>query len=304
MTFIDKPTSACSPAGLWTLARYHLQIAKVPLCLLVAFSAFFGYLMAPSVPLEPGGFVFFGVLFLAAGSASLNSVQERLTDLSMGRTRGRPLARGLISRQAGQQQARLLLAAGFLVLWACFSSLGPLLAGISAVFLYNFIYTPLKHRSVWAIIPGAFCGALPPYIGWLAGGGFYGSTFIIAVMSLFLVWQIPHFWLVVLDNQQDYCSGDSPSLLKIIPAASLKFISIVWILALVIILHVIILLLVDLSQAGTAIISFGSLLFLFFYSYQLGLARHTSYRLLFIILNILMFSVMVVLTVCSGTGNF
>ncbi len=184
----SKSASALSAALAGGLIRYSLQVAKAPLCLLVAFSAFFGYLLVPFQPLGPGFFVFFGVFLLAAGAASLNSVQERFADRLMGRTRHRPLAQGLVSRQRGLLQARLLLAAGFLVLFACFSSLGPVLGGIISVFLYNYVYTPLKHRSVWAIFPGALCGALPPYIGWLAAGGFYGSAVIIAVMSLFIVW--------------------------------------------------------------------------------------------------------------------
>ncbi len=304
MNDISKSTPALSATVLKDLIRYHIQVAKVPLCLLVACSSFFGYILVPSQPVEKGFIVFSGVFLLATGAASLNSVQERLTDQSMGRTRRRPLAQGLVSRQCGLRQARLLLASGFLVLYTCSSSLGPVLGGILSVFLYNFIYTPLKHRSVWAIIPGALCGALPPYIGWLAAGGFYRSTLIIAVMSLFVVWQIPHFWLVVLDNQQDYHAGDMPNLLKVMPARSLKLVSIVWIIALVSILHSIILLLVDLPQPVSPIISFGSLLFLVFYAYQLGVVNRVSYRFLFIALNILMFSIMAVFTAFSLAGRF
>ena len=91
---------------LGILLRYHLQIAKVPLCLLVAFSGFFGYFLAPVQSVTPGLFVFLGVLLLAAGAATLNSVQERSADRDMGRTRKRPLAQGLISRRAGVAQAR------------------------------------------------------------------------------------------------------------------------------------------------------------------------------------------------------
>ena len=304
MNDISKSASALSAAVLRGLIRYHLQVAKAPLCLLVAFSALFGYLLVPFQPLERGFFVFSGVFLLATGAASLNSVQERFADRLMGRTRHRPLAQGLVSRQRGLLQARLLLAAGFLVLFGCFSSLGPVLGGIMAVFLYNFIYTPLKHSSVWAIFPGALCGALPPYIGWLAADGHYGSTVIVAVMSLFVVWQIPHFWLVVLDNQQDYHAGDVPNLLKIMPARSLKCISIVWVLALVSILHIIIMLLVDLPQPVIPIVSAGSLMFLVFYAYQLGVANRASYRFLFVALNALMFSIMAVFSVCSLAGRF
>lgn len=288
---------------LGILLRYHLQIAKVPLCLLVAFSGFFGYFLAPVQTVTPGLFVFLGVLLLAAGAATLNSVQERSADRDMGRTRKRPLAQGLISRRAGVVQAQLLLTTGFLILYTGFSSFGPVLAGMAAVLLYNFVYTPLKHKTVWAIIPGALCGALPPYIGWLAAEGFYLSPLIIAITALFIVWQIPHFWLVILDNQQDYNSSSIPNILKMMPARSLGRVSIVWVLSLVAILHIIVLLLVDLPPPGTAVISFGSFFFLIFYAYQLGFGRRLSYRALFMALNIFMFLVMVILAWGSIGGG-
>lgn len=281
--------------GLGTLIKYHLQIAKVPLCLLVAFSSFFGYFLATAQALLPALFVFFGVMMLATGAATLNSVQERQADKAMGRTRNRPLVKGVISRRRGLLQAQLLLGLGFFILYVGFPTIAPVLAGILAVFLYNFIYTPLKHKTVWAIIPGALCGAIPPYIGWLAAGGSYFSPVIMGVVALFIVWQIPHFWLVVLDNQRDYHSSDIPSMLKMMPARSLGLVSIVWVLSLVTILHIIVLLLVELPSPGRAIISFGSFFFLIFYTYQLGFKKRLSYRFLFIALNIFMFMVMVIL---------
>lgn len=280
--------------GLGTRIKYHLQIAKVPLCLLVAFSSFFGYFLATAQALLPALFVFFGVMMLATGAATLNSVQERRADKAMGRTRNRPLVQGVISRCRGLLQAQLLLGLGFFILYVGFP-IAPVLTGILAVFLYNFIYTPLKHKTVWAIIPGALCGAIPPYIGWLAAGGSYFSPVIMGVVALFIVWQIPHFWLVVLDNQRDYHSSDIPSMLKMMPARSLGLVSIVWVLSLVTILHIIVLLLVEVPSPGRAIISFGSFFFLIFYTYQLGFKKRLSYRFLFIALNIFMFMVMVIL---------
>jgi protoheme IX farnesyltransferase len=232
---------------------------------------------------------------LATGAATLNSVQERRADKAMGRTRNRPLVQGVISRRRGLLQAQLLLGLGFFILYVGFPTIAPVLAGILAVFLYNFLYTPLKHKTVWAIIPGALCGAIPPYIGWLAAGGSYFSPVIMGVVALFIVWQIPHFWLVVLDNQRDYHSSDIPSMLKMMPARSLGLVSIVWVLSLVTILHIIVLLLVEVPSPGRAIISFGSFFFLLFYTYQLGFKKRLSYRFLFIALNIFMFMVMVIL---------
>lgn len=295
MNYDTNSTQTLSPVGLGTLIKYHFQIAKVPLCLLVAFSAFFGYFLAIPQSFVPGLLVFLGVLMLATGAATLNSVQERRADQAMGRTRSRPLVQGVVSRRRGLLQAQLLLGLGFFILYVGFPTLAPVLTGILSVFLYNFLYTPLKHKTVWAIIPGALCGAVPPYIGWLAAGGSYFSPLIMGVVALFIVWQIPHFWLVVLDNQRDYHSSDIPNMLKMMPVRSLRRVSIVWVLSLVTILHIIVLLLVDIASLGRAIISFGSLFFLIFYAYQLGFKNRLSYRFLFIALNIFMFMVMVIL---------
>ena len=277
------------------LLKYHLQVAKVPLCLLVAFSSFFGYFLKSNQPGEPGFLVFGAVLLLATGAASLNSVQERQVDKTMGRTRYRPLAQGVVSRRAGIVQAQCLLGAGFLVLLFGFVSMMPVVVGMLCVLLYNFIYTPLKHTSVWAIIPGAVCGALPPYIGWLAAGGNYLSPGIIAVFFLFVVWQIPHFWLVVLENQQDYRKTDVPNLVQVMSARSLGRVSIVWILSLVTILNVIIVLLAELPLPGAVLLSVCSLWFVIFYVSQLAFKRLVSYRTIFVVLNMFMFLVMVIL---------
>jgi len=289
--------------GLGTLVKHHFQIAKVFLCLLVAFSALFGFFLVTVHSPVHGLLVFFGVLSLAAGAATLNSVQERLTDGGMGRTRHRPLAQGLISRRNGLLQAQLLLGAGFFVLYIGSASVAPVLAGIFSVLLYNFLYTPLKHKTVWAIFPGALCGALPPYIGWLAAGGGAMAPEIISVIALFIVWQIPHFWLVVLDNQQDYRFGDIPSILKMMPAKSLRFVSVVWVLAMVAILNTIAVLIVDVHVPGRVVISFGSFLFFVFYTYQIGFKKRLSYRFLFVSLNLFMLLVMIVLVFGSANGR-
>jgi protoheme IX farnesyltransferase len=131
-----------SAAGL---IKLHLLVAKVPLCLLVAFSAFFGYALAAHNLGLQAWLVFGSVLLLACGGASLNSYQEHRWDRHMQRTRRRPVAAGLVSPELARRQGQLLAASGLLLLFIGTSRPLAVCAGAAALVLYNYVYTPLKY---------------------------------------------------------------------------------------------------------------------------------------------------------------
>lgn len=293
-----KKTFSTVPAeSTGDLLKYHIQIAKVPLCLLVAFSALFGFFLAPTHKYGDGLLTFIAVFLLACGAASLNSLQEHQVDRLLLRTRERPIARGVIAPQHALLQAAMLLGAGFAILYGGYPSLGPLAVGVAAVILYNFIYTPLKHKTAWALVPGAICGALPPYIGWLAGAGSVVSPVILTVAALLVVWQIPHFWLVVLVNKADYLSSSLPSLIKLLPERSLRLVSLVWVGALVTIIHVLLVLPMLLPVSIKWIVSISSFIVLAVFVLQMGFRTNPAYRFLFILLNGFIFLVMLLLSI-------
>ena len=214
----------------------RLRLAKVPLCLLIGGAALFGRVLADPVLTVQALFVIGGVFFVATGAASLNSLQEFGLDGKMGRTKDRPLPSGqLTTRQAGWQ-ATILSLFGLLLMASNSAGALPIAMTAGAVLLYNGIYTPLKKVSVLAIIPGAICGALPAYIGWLAGGGERISFTSILLIALFVLWQIPHFWLVLLNYQDDYRDGRLPNLLNQFREKTLRRLFITWIGALVFIM--------------------------------------------------------------------
>jgi protoheme IX farnesyltransferase len=280
-----------------SLVKYHLQAAKVPLCMLVAFSALFGFsLSAQRIGLD-GVLVGLSVFLLACAGASLNSFQEHRWDRLMQRTRRRPVAAGLLAPEQARKQGQILAGAGLCMLLLGFSTPAPVLAGIVALILYNLVYTPLKYRSIWAIIPGAICGAIPPYIGWLAGGGAVLSPIIGCVIVLLVIWQIPHFWLVVLANRRDYHESALPSLAQLMPERSLRLVCIVWVTALVSVLHTLIILLDGLPGGIRVMISLVSLVVLGFFGLQMGMRARPDYRRLFIVLNSFMLLVMALFTV-------
>jgi protoheme IX farnesyltransferase len=103
--------------------------------------------------------------------------------------------------------------------------------GAFAVFWYNGIYTPLKRKTAFAAIPGALVGTIPPVLGWVSGGGRLLHPQILAVAFFFFIWQVPHFWLLLLNFGKDYEKAGFPSLTRIFTTAQLRRITFTWVLA-------------------------------------------------------------------------
>ena len=82
---------------------------------------------------------------------------------------------------------------GIIILWL----INPLsgILGALAIFTYVALYTPLKRVSTISVFVGAFPGAIPPMLGWVAATG----SFSLEAGILFLIqfiWQFPHFWAI------------------------------------------------------------------------------------------------------------
>ena len=180
----------------------YLRLVKYPLSLMVAFSAMTGYLLTGNTDSSVTLMLFSGVFFLAAGASGLNQVQERSFDILMERTKNRPLPSNQISVVTALAVSMILLIAGTLLL----GYLGwlPLMLGLVNVVLYNLIYTPLKRITWLAIIPGSLVGTVPPLIGWTSGGLSVFHPVILFVAVFVLLWQAPHFWLILIRYSRDY----------------------------------------------------------------------------------------------------
>ena len=103
--------------------------------------------------------------------------------------------------------------------------------GLLNLLWYNAIYTPLKKKTALAIIPGSLVGAIPPMIGWVAAGGYVFDPGILMIAFFFFIWQIPHFWLLLLMFNKDYERAGFPTLTKIFNHEQLSRITFVWISA-------------------------------------------------------------------------
>jgi len=274
-----------------------IEIAKVPLCLLVAFSSLFGFLYANPVYSEKAGYIFTAVLLLSCGSATLNSYQERGTDSLLLRTKNRPLVKRKISNNNALVQATLLIITGLTALWF-FSDIKTFISGLIAVVLYNFIYTGLKSKSLYAIIPGAISGAIPPYIGWLAAGGEAISFRAMLPVLLLIFWQIPHFFLILLNHKFDYATSIFPNLLKRLSETSLKRVFIPWIAALSVTMLTFTVLPSGIGNLGRMIIVINAVILFGLFCVQFLYAKQPNYSYLFKHLNMSIFIIMLV--VCSG----
>jgi len=171
------------------------------------------------------------VFVLACGSAALNNYQDRDLDGLFSRTRKRPLPKHLISARHALMISMILIISGLGGLFIIHSMGLPVLLGVLAVMLYNGIYTPLKTKFVFAIIPGSICGMLPPLIGWVSAGGDIRASQILVFMAVLGLWQLPHFWLILLSGHEEYGKPGLWNMLGLFSIGQLNRIMFVWVLA-------------------------------------------------------------------------
>jgi len=206
------------------------ELTKIRITTFVTLTTVFGFicfaekittaLIAPAI----------GILLLSSGSAVINHFQERDTDALMKRTKNRPIPSGKISPGNALLLALILVSLGGIVLFVG-SGLLALGLGLLNLIWYNGIYTPLKRKNALAIIPGSLVGALPPMVGWVAAGGSLADPQIIILAFFFFIWQIPHFWLLLLVFGKDYEQAGFPTLTQIFNIDQLARITFMWIIA-------------------------------------------------------------------------
>lgn len=184
---------------------------KIKITLFVAFSTFLGYVLASSSFSFDFIYPVLGIFILACGSAALNQYQERAYDALMKRTMNRPIPSGAMKAETVLAISCLLILSGSIILITK-TNLLTLAVGLLTLGAYNFMYTPLKRKSDLAIIPGSLVGALPPLAGWVAAGGEILNINILLIVAYFFVWQIPHFWLLLLIYNSDYKRAGFPVL--------------------------------------------------------------------------------------------
>ncbi|MFM8711675.1 MAG: heme o synthase [Sphingomonadales bacterium] len=185
--------------------RDYIQLMKPSLSIMVVFSSVISYLLAPKVVEYDWLMIlllFAGGMLVTGSANAINQVVERDTDAQMKRTASRPIASGRLTPLQGWIFAILSGAVGIWILGNWFNWSAALLATFS-LFLYAFIYTPLKKVNSIAVLMGAVPGALPCLIGWVAGQDEFSlGGWILFAFQFF--WQFPHFWAIAWVAHQDY----------------------------------------------------------------------------------------------------
>ena len=204
-------------------------VTKFVLSFAVSLSALFAYIMAKGEVGLDMLLATLSVLLVALGVSTLNQVQEYKSDAKMERTKNRPIAAGRMTPRTGLILGIVLIV---LAMALIYSLLG--LTGVNifmfAFIWYNAMYTPLKKKSALAVVPGAILGVIPPAIGWLTAGHTLMELEFIALALYFFIWQVPHFWLLVMLFHGDYKDGGYPTAMKLFGQASLQRLTFVWLI--------------------------------------------------------------------------
>lgn len=187
------------------------EIVKMRITVMVSFTTALGYFLGTNRISFDFIYPVIGIFLLACGSAALNQYQERNTDALMERTKNRPIPSGRIKASGvfAISMSLLLLGSVVLILKTNFTVLS---VGLITFFWYNGVYTLLKKKMSLAIIPGSLVGALPPLAGWAAAEAGITDIKILYIALYFFVWQIPHFWLLLLIHGEDFSRGGFPVL--------------------------------------------------------------------------------------------
>jgi protoheme IX farnesyltransferase len=181
------------------------QLIKTRLTFLVVFSAVITYLTASS-----GSIInWYEVMILALGgtlvvgaSNGINQIIEKDFDKLMVRTANRPVATHRMSITEAAIASLVMGVAGVFLISVFLNALCGWLS-LASLISYAFIYTPLKRISPISVFVGAFPGAFPPLLGWVAFSGSI-TTEAILFFGVQFFWQFPHFWSIAWILDDDY----------------------------------------------------------------------------------------------------
>ncbi len=182
----------------------YVQLTKFRLSSLVVFSAIMGYIIAMGRDFSGWTLLLLSVGgFLVTGSSNaFNQIIEKDLDKLMDRTANRPLPTGRMSVTEAMIAAFIMGIAGIAILWLGINPLCGILSFFSLL-LYTIVYTPAKRITPFSVLIGAFPGAFPPLLGWVAGRNEIGLEALV-LYAIQFIWQFPHFWAIAWMLHDDY----------------------------------------------------------------------------------------------------
>jgi heme o synthase len=198
----SQPSSALLTNTSSSRLKDYVMLMKLRLSSSVVFSSLTGYLLGAHniIVWEIIALILGGILVTGAANA-FNQLMEKEQDALMSRTENRPIASGRLSIVEGLIIAFVLLISGSVLLLSL--NFLTFIFGLASVVLYALVYTPLKGKSAFAVFVGAFPGAIPIMLGWVAATNSFG----VEPGTLFawqFLWQFPHFWAIAWLLHKDY----------------------------------------------------------------------------------------------------
>jgi len=186
----------------------YKQLVKFTLSFTVVFSSVICYMLAPNVveyDWKSIVLLFIGGMLVTGSANAINQITEKDTDAVMKRTGNRPVAAGRMSVNEAGAFAFAAAIIGSLILGLYFNWYA---AGLSllSLFIYSFVYTPLKKINSVAVLIGGIPGAFPCLIGWAAAydGDTFNWTGGWILFAIQFIWQFPHFWAIAWVAHTDY----------------------------------------------------------------------------------------------------
>jgi heme o synthase len=189
------------------MAREYSVLVKARVTTLIVLTAWCGaYLAAVKSGLPALSWTTFhallGIGLASGGTAAINEVMERDLDARMRRTSMRPLVTGTMSVVHASLVAFGMTMAGIAYLWLTTNWQTALLTGLTSA-SYLLVYTPMKKVHPICTFLGAFPGAMPPLLGWVAVRGRIDPEAIVLFAIMFF-WQFPHFHSIAWLYREDY----------------------------------------------------------------------------------------------------
>jgi heme o synthase len=179
----------------------YMIFTKFRLSFLVVVSALTGYLFVGGTDGISIFYLLVGGLLVTAASNGSNQIWERDLDVLMKRTQNRPLPQGKMKLFEAYSIVLISLVVGTILLYQL--NYYSAMLGILAFVSYVFVYTPMKRVTPWAVLVGAFPGAIPPMLGAVAHLNSFGLVPGVLFFVQF-VWQFPHFWAIAWVVYDDY----------------------------------------------------------------------------------------------------
>jgi protoheme IX farnesyltransferase len=207
-----------------------LDLTKFRIPLFASFSTAAGFVLGRREWSQEMMMPMIGVFLLGSGACGLNQFQERERDRLMERTKGRPIPSGRLEAISALKISGMLILLG-LSLLTFSAGFGGLGFGLFGLVWYNGVYFYLKKRTAFAAVVGSLTGGVPPLLGWMSAGRSFSDWAIWPIILFFCLWQIPHFWSLLLEWGRDYERAGWPSIHRRFAMDQLRRLIIVWVFA-------------------------------------------------------------------------